>query len=295
MYLLKALILALLCLETGWATSLVERGLSVGYPFGAKHRPGFKYMNINSYISHPSASEEILSKNTYSNVSTFIYNHSKEFFGGQLQAHVAIPSAVFEKGSQTKTWHGGVYNPFAILGLAWDLPKGFSFSNAIGGFAPWNSAPGGYHAWTFVDAFAISHYDPQDHDFTATLFTGFPQAYGFLTPNLDTNSLSDPNFVNLSLTATKIVKNIEFGPIGYFTSDLNSSVIQQQFSLGGLIGFYFDHFYIQAWYGHDTFQRNYQSLHSGGFVRITLEFDKTAQTRAHHPNRCYQGKACQII
>lgn len=275
--------------------SLVERGLSVGYPFGAKHEPGWEYMNINSYISHPAGGEDILSKNTYSNISTFIYNKPGEFLKGQLQLHIAVPSVVFEKGPETKNWHGGVYSPFGIIGLAWDLPWGFSFSNALGGFAPWTSAPGGYNAWTLVDAFAVSHYDPHDHDFSATLFMGFPAALGFLEPNKDTQSRTDPNFINLSLTATKIVNHVEFGPIGYFTSDYNFPIIQQQFSIGGLIGYYFEDFYIQAWYGHDTFQRNYQSLHSGGFVRITFELDRPNKTKTYHKHRCYSGNACQTI
>jgi hypothetical protein len=282
-------------LPTCFASSLVERGISIGYPFGAKHEPGWEYMDINSYISHPAGGEDRLSKNTYSNVSTFIYNKPGEFLKGQLQLHVAVPSVVFEKGPETKNWHGGVYNPFGIIGLAWDLPWGFSFSNALGGFTPWTSAPGGYHAWALVDAFAVSHYDPHDHDFSATLFMGFPGALGFLEPNKDTQSRTDPNFINLSLTATKIVNHVEFGPIGYFTSDYNFPIIQQQFSIGGLIGYYFEDFYIQAWYGHDTFQRNYQSLHSGGFVRITFELDRPNQTKTYHKHRCYTGNACQTI
>jgi hypothetical protein len=295
MTLLKKYFLNLLFIPGCFASSLVERGVSVGYPFGAKHEPGLEYMNINTIISHPSGANGSLSKNTYSNLSTFIYNKPGDFLNGQLQVHVVLPAMVFERGPETQNWHAGIYNPFGLAGIAWDLPYGFSFSNSVGGFAPWNSAPDGYNTWTFIDTFAVSHYDPKDHDLSATLFLGYPGLLGFIKPNFDTKSRTNPNFLNLTLTATKIVNNIEFGPVGYYTTDLNFPIIQKQFSLGALVGFYFDSFYIQAWYGHDTYQRNYQSLHSGGFVRLTYELDRPNKPRTHHQHHCNPNRNCQAI
>lgn len=272
----------------GYSFSLVERGVAIGYPFGAKHEAGLEYMSINAYYAHP-AGLHSLSKNTYSNISTFIYNKPGNFLNGQLQVHVVFPSLEFEKGPETQNWHAGLYNPFGIVGVAWDLFQGIGFSNSVGGFTRWQGSANSYDGWVFVDTLAVSHYDSHDHDLSATLFLGFPG------PDRQTHRQLDSNFLNLNLTATKIVKNIEFGPIGYFTSDFNFPIIQQQVALGGLIGFYFKNFYVQAWYSHDTFQRNYQSIHSSGFLRLTFELDKTNEEKSQHQNRCYQPQTCQII
>lgn len=269
------------------AFSLVERGVSIGYPFGAKNKPGLEYMSINAYLSHPSGVNDTLSKNTYSNISTFIYNKPGEFLNGQLQVHVAFPSVVFEKGPETQNWHAGVYNPFGIVGVAWDLFQGWSFSNSVGGFARWQGAPTAYNGWVFVDTLGLSHYDPYDHDLSATLFLGFPG------PDKKIQKRLDANFLNLNLTATKIKNHIEFGPIGYYTSDFNFQLIQKQFAIGGLIGFYFKDFYIQAWYSHDTYQKNYQSLHSGGFIRLAFTLDSPNAHPTHHQHHCYQPNSCQ--
>ena len=285
-FLTKLTIIFFISFKT-YAYSVVERGVSIGYPFCAKHEPGLEFMSINAYLSHPAGRNGELSKNTYSHIPTFIYNKPGVFLNGQLQVHVAFPSVVFEKGPDTQNWHAGVYNPFGIAGVAWDLFQGWSFSNSVGGFTPWQGSPTDYNGWVFVDALGLSHYDENDHDLSATLFLGFPG------PDRKVKERLDANFANLNLTATKIVNHIEFGPIGYFTSDFNYSIIQKQFALGGLVGFYFKDFYIQAWYSHDTYQKNYQSPHSGGFVRLTFALDRPNAHRTHHQHHCYQLHNCQ--
>lgn len=283
----KFIIIFILSLNT-YSFSLVERGVSIGYPFGAKHEPGLEYTSVNAYIAHP-AGLKTPSRSTYSNISTFIYNKPGKFLNGQLQLHVAFPSIEFERGPDTQNWHAGVYNPFGIVGVAWDLIKEWSFSNSVGGFTRWQGSPNSYNGWVFVDAIALSHYDPHDHDLSATLFLGYPG------PDYKTKKQLDANFMSLNLTATKIRNNIEFGPIAYYNSDFNYLIIQKQFALGGLVGFYFKDFYIQAWYSHDTFQQNYQSLHSGGFVRLTFTLDKPDEARTYHQHHCYHAQNCQTI
>jgi hypothetical protein len=171
--LLKLLFL-LLFITNIHALSLVEKGIAAGYPFGGILRPGLEYMNINNYISHPSA--ELPSINFTSNIPIIIYNTSENYFlNGQLQFHLAPPSVIFQKGGEEgKTWHGSTYNPLGLAGVAWKLPLGFSFSNAIGGFIPWQSAEPAYNGWTFVDALGFSHYEEHDHNFTTVFFLNFP-------------------------------------------------------------------------------------------------------------------------
>jgi len=248
------------------ASSIVERGVAVGYPFGAKHEDGLEYMNVVSIISHVSRGEQ-QSQNTVANIPIFIYNKPGDFLGGQFQAHLVLPPPEAERGPEGTAWHVGTNNPFGLLGVAWDLPYGMSFSNSLGGFFPWQSKPNALNAWTFVDALALSYYEPLDHNLSATLFLGYPGI------DYSTHAKAANDFINLSLTATRTFHHIEFGPIAYFTHDISGLYRQGQFSLGGLIGFYFKDFYIQAWYGHDTYQQNYQSQHSGGFVRFALRLD----------------------
>jgi hypothetical protein len=267
-----------------WAVSLIERGVVAGYPFGGILDPGLEYMNINSYISHPSTTENA-SRNLIGEVPVFIYNSKENFFlNGQLQVHVTTPTLVLEKGGEkgAKSWYGYSFNPLGIAGLAWRLPFGFSCSNAIGGLPPWNSnldenkrpfrfGPEASNAWIFLDAFGFSHYVKDDHNFTVTMFLGFPgvdQKY---------RKKVDPDFINLSLTMTKRFQHLEFGPIAYFTADYGTNENQQQFAIGPLVGYHWKHTYLQFWWAHDTYQNHFESFHSGGYMRFVFQFDQDSK------------------
>jgi hypothetical protein len=249
-----------------FALSLVEKGISAGYPFGGILRPGLEYMNINSYISHPSKFEP--SSNLTSNIPVIIFNTSDNYFlNGQLQFHIAPPAVFFKKGGEEySSWHGSTYNPLGLAGVAWKLPYGFSFSNAIGGFIPWQSGEPAYNGWTFVNAFGLSHYEENDHNFTTVLFVNIPGI------NYKEHAKTEPDSIALNVTATIERQHIEFGPIAYLSADFGSRIKQQQLAFGPLIGFHFKEFYIQFWWGHDAYQHHFSSQHSGGFVRFVLEF-----------------------
>ncbi len=268
-FLIKWIVLFGLLASKTYALSLVEKGISAGYPFGGILHPGFEYMNINNYISHPS--KAFASQNLMSNIPVFIYNSSEHsVLNGQLQLHIAPPAVVLQKdGLENKTWHGSTYNPIGLAGIAWKLPLGFSFSNAIGGFVPWQSQEPAYNGWTFVNAFGLSHYQEHDHNFTSVVFFNIPGI------NYREHRKSDPDSIAINLTATIERQHIEFGPIVYMSADFGERFPQQQIAFGPLIGFHFKDFYVQFWWGHDAYQQNFPSQHSGGYLRFVLEFPNT--------------------
>lgn len=270
-----------LSIFNSWGFTLVERGIAAGYPFGGILEPGLEYMNLNAYISHPHTTETP-SRNLIGEIPVFIYNSKENFLlNGQLQIHVTTPTLVLEKGGEKRasSWYGYSFNPFGIVGLAWRLPLGFSFSNAVGGLAPWHSniddenrpvvfGPQASNSWTFVETFGFSHYVKDDHNFTTVMFLGFP--------GIDYNyhEKVEPDFINLCFTFTKRFQHLEFGPIAYFTADFGTNQNQQQFAVGPLVGYHWKHTYLQFWWAHDTYHNNFESLHSGGFVRFVFQFDQ---------------------
>ena len=256
--------------------SLVERGASVGIPLGSVQKPDLEYQNVNTYISEPGNLNHH-SVNIMSNIPVFTYHSKNRVLGGQVILHLVPPSLVFEKGKGqpfkqlnefNKKWEGGSFNPFGLAGIAWDLPLGWGFSNSVGGFIPWQGSNYSYHGWVFIDAIGLGHYKPRDHNFTGIVFIGVPGVYTSI------HQKADNNFFNFNLTASKTFKEkYEIGGLMYHTRDFGKQAgelfpMQSQLAFGGLIGYYQENWYIQAWYGHDVSQKNYHALCSAGFIRL---------------------------
>jgi hypothetical protein len=84
----------------------------------------------------------------------------------------------------------------------------------------------------------------------------------------------NPNFLNVDLTATKKFGKWELGPVGFYSTDLNSPLEgyqkQSQFALGGLVGYNFGPVIMQAYLTTDVYERNYGGHDTRFWTRVVI-------------------------
>jgi hypothetical protein len=92
----------------------------------------------------------------------------------------------------------------------------------------------------------------------------------------------NPDFLNIDLTATKKFGKWEIGPVAYYSTDLVSPTFnyrkQSQFAVGGLIGYDFDVFSLQAYVTTEVHEDNYGGKDTRGWARIILPLWKPPAT-----------------
>ena len=137
-------------------------------------------------------------------------------------------------GSYTAGW----YNPWIAGQLAWDLGHGLGVSYALGFYAG-VSSPVADHSGSLNQRFAIS-YTANGYNLSANLIYGN-----------QISSHTNPDFLNLDLTATKAFGKWSFGPVGYYSTDTSTPfsgyLRQSQFALGVLVGYDFGPVIMQTY------------------------------------------------
>lgn len=247
-------------LNQAFAASLISRGVAVGIPLGAILEPQFVFDNISLYFSEPKISKA--STNVMADSPTIGYSTKTRFIDNQFK-FILAPAVVWEKSAVTgKSWHYGTTSPLFLGGLAHPIAPGIGIAGYIGGMAPLRSGVSEHNEWVFVNLNSIS-YTRDDYNITLTMIYGNPGK------NLTTNIKDRPNFLNLDFTATGKFSGIEFGPIWYYSQDLNTKVIEQQFAIGGLIGLDICGWTTQFWFGHDLYANNYERQTMNGYFRLT--------------------------
>lgn len=257
-------ILSVLFFNNSYSESLISRGVVVGLPLGAIAKPGFLVQDIGVYISKPDRINGSL--NTMANLGVIEYSTKTRWFDNQFR-FIAAPVIEWSKGSHIgHSWHYGIPSPVFLVGLVHEIFPGLGISNFVGGFAPLRAGESQRDVWLFTNLTSIS-YTRDEYNLTLSMIYGRPS-----------NDLSDnmtkpfPNFINLDFTATKILSGIEVGPIWFFSKDLNYPVMQQQFAIGGLVGFQAFGCIFQFWAGHDLFAYNYPQQTTSGYFRLKKIF-----------------------
>jgi outer membrane putative beta-barrel porin/alpha-amylase len=102
----------------------------------------------------------------------------------------------------------------------------------------------------------------------------------------------NPNFLNVDLTATKKFGKWEIGPVGFYSTDLNSPIAgyqkQSQFAVGGLIGYDFGPVIMQAYLTTDVYEKNYGGHDTRLWGRIS--FLLATRSRPHRRCRIQRGR-----
>jgi hypothetical protein len=242
------------------------------------------------------------------NVPLLLWSTPVTFLGGRLEViggapEVALsygfgaPGGAFTGGASARAF----YNPVGLVGLAWDLGGGFSFSNFVGAYIPLNTSVGSIGAlgpttgglglgatgglggdfWTFIEGAAIAY----NHDGWSLSANGFYGHSGNETGGAQNGLQTQPDTLSVDFAATKHFGKIEVGLVGYASTDISSAVwntyavpgqafasahYQSQVALGGLVGYDFGPVIGQLYVTRDVYERNYTGYDTRIWGRVII-------------------------
>lgn len=250
---------------TAYAGSVTQPGEVSGLALGAPLPEGVYFESTNSYGTNRGGGD-----NAWSGLAIPVIAWSTPwtFLNGRIEAYAAAPlieagqtiSPNYVPGTPgpTGSFLSSIYNPALLVGEAWKLgDTGWNFSSWVGGYAPVN-APIGNDFWTFNYRGAVT-YNADNWDLTAHVI------YGITGDQLSGPAVglkTNPDYVNLDLTATKTLGKWEVGAVGFGSWDVSGTsnpfyLKQSQFALGGLIGYNFTGISLQGYLTHDIWTENY--------------------------------------
>jgi len=257
------------------AGSVTQPGETVGVAAGAPLPPGFYLVDTTDWGCRNTKPE-----GTCVGVTIPVYAWSTPWtiLGARIQLLAATPAV--DVGVNDTFYKAGWYNPLTSTQLAWDLGNNWGFSYLIGEYWDVNSPT----AWNTADLnqrFALS-YTGYGWNLTANAIWGInsnnvgsrPQLSPCPASSQFPNNSCNPNFLNVDLTATKKFGKWEFGPVGYYSTDLSTPVPgylkQKQFAVGGLVGYDLGPVIIQGYMTTDVYQKNYGGTDTRGWVRLIV-------------------------
>jgi hypothetical protein len=254
------------------AGSVTQPGDTMGSPSGAPTPPGVYFVNQANW----GCSNTTPRTCTVVGVPIVAWSTPWTIFGGRLVL-VAAPTTGVGVAIRDTHYATGLFNPFAAGELAWDLGHGWGFSYLLGAYFDVNTSVA-YSSTSLNQRFALS-YTANDWNLTANVIWGinFDQAtskpQGFPCPA----SLAfgcNPNFVNVDLTATKKFGKWEFGPIGFYSTDISTPfpgyLRQSKAAVGGLVGYWFGPVILQMYVTTEVYEKNYGGRDTRLWSRLTI-------------------------
>jgi hypothetical protein len=242
------------------AGPVTEAGELCGLAMGAPLPPGFYFVDTASIVE--------LGKdyhtNLYVNIPVVAWSTPWTIGTGRIEAYVAVPEVYIGVKGSTST--SAIYNPALLVGMAWSLGNGWSFSNFVGGYAP-TAAPAlaAQDEWVFNERAALS-YTANGYNFTAHI------TYGVTGNNQRTNLKGTPDYINYDLTGTKTFGKWEAGVVAFGTNDLSQGSSSHLFEAGGLVGYNFGALTGQLYMTHsiDADQASYGDGDTRFFARVIV-------------------------
>jgi hypothetical protein len=226
--------------QAAQAGPVTEAGELVGLAMGAPLPEGLYFVDTASIVSLGPNYKETL----YVNIPVVAWSTPWKVLGGRVEGYIAVPELYV--GIKNSTSTAGLYNPALLIGEAWDLGNGLSFSNFVGGYAPMNSPiTHGQNEWVFNERAALS-YTANGYDLTAHI------TYGVTGDAQQTGETASPDYINYDLTATKTFGKWEVGPVAFGTNDLSRGSNSHLFEMGGLVGYGFGPLSIQTYMTHSV-------------------------------------------
>jgi hypothetical protein len=262
------------------AGSVMQPGETIGIPVGAPLPEGLYGVDTVDWgnrTTHPN--------NTALGVNIpFLYWSTPWTpLGGRVGVLAAWPSVAVGTvgGPPNGSFTATMYNPLLLADIRWDLGGGWGISYGIGNYFD-VGYPNAWSTNSLRQDFAIS-YTGNDWDLSATVglgidFNQFNQGRGQISPC--TNSVTgqfggcNPDWLNLDLTATHKFGKWEIGPVGFGSWDLSTPVVgyarQEQFAVGGLVGYNFGPLDLQAYVTTTVWERNYGGNDTRGWFRLIV-------------------------
>jgi Putative MetA-pathway of phenol degradation len=276
-----------LCLTApALAGSVTQPGETVGVAAGAPLPPGFYFVNTGDWGCRNTSPNDTC---VGVDIPVVAWSTPWQLLGARLQFLVATP--VVEVGVQNSNYHSGVYNPLVSGQLAWDLGNGWGFSYLLGAYFGVNS-PVAFDSTSLNQRFALS-YTGNGWNLTANAIWGIQfdsvtNCNPAFNPAFSVGPCSiNPNFLNVDLTATKKFGKWEIGPVGYYSTDLNSPLVgyqkQSQFAVGGLVGYDFGPVILQAYLTTDVYEKNYGGHDTRFWARVIVPLGNPFATASVAP------------
>jgi len=239
-----------------FASSVTERGETVGLALGAPLPEGIYLVNTASYIERPLGAGKTV--DALVNIPVLAWSSPWKVLGGRFEAYGALPeAAVAIRGTNGDLWRRGWYNPAGLAGIAWDLGNGFYFSNFIGGYAPIRTELSGIlgnNVWTFNERAALTYLANGNH---VTIHA----IYGSNSSDVNTHKDVQPDYLNVDVTALHSLGKWDVGLAAYGSADLSSPTSgykkNSQFALGPIVGYNFTGITVQTYLTQDVSHKNY--------------------------------------
>src|SRR5215475_1831331 len=281
--------LSLYLVAPALAGSVTQPGETVGVAAGAPLPPGFYFVNTGDWGCRNTSPDQTC---VGVDIPVIAWSTPWQLLGARLQFLLATP--VVEVGVHNSGYSSGIYNPFFAGQLAWDLGNGFGFSYALGAYFQVDS-PVAFDSTSLNQRFALS-YTGNGWNLTANAIWGIQMSSvtdcTTLIASVGTCGIN-PNFLNVDLTATKKFGKWEIGPVGYYSTDLNSPLAgyqkQSQFAVGGLVGYDFGPVILQAYLTTTVYEKNYGGQDTRFWARIILPlgnpFATAAATTSPYPTK----------
>jgi hypothetical protein len=255
--------LALSTTVSAHAASEAQSGSSVGIAAGTPLAPGWYFVDTLDWgVRDTPAGKQAIGVN----IPLVVWSTPWTFLGARVQFAGAAPQVESGTLGPAGPYAFGFFNPLIAGQLAWDLwHTGWGFSYQLGAFIGIDTAVTPYDNSSLAQSFALS-YTGNGWNLTANVTWGTMFA-------TDTN----PDYVNVDLTATKKFGNWELGLVGFGSSDLNHPQFdlvgrQSQFALGGLAGYNFGPVILQAYLTRDVVESNYGGYDTRFWGRIIIPF-----------------------
>ena len=235
------------------AASVLQPGGTLGIPAGAPLPEGVFFNNISSY----GARDNTLAR-TEINLTAIIWSTPFSFYRTRVEFLYLVPTVAV-----TNTAADSLFANPQLFGsyLAHDFGGGFGGSYFAGVRVAETSTPL-FKQSSFEQRGALS-YTGNGFDITVDAISG-----------LYTSRTAYANWFNLDITATKKFDKFEIGGIAFGSSDLNTPRVGYkrvgQIAAGGLVGYNFGKFTLQAMVTRDVTTHNYTGKETRGWLRLIV-------------------------
>ena len=220
-----------------------------GVALGAPLPEGVFFVDLETYGQRDGQNSRL-----GTNIPISVWSTPFSFYNTRLEVLAAIPVITHIDG-------GGVnrvdlYSQAILFAFAHDFGNGFNASIIAGPRSADNFTQQGRGALADLRA-SISYVKD---GFNATVTANYGGNLGGKTTVVNGNLVGFDDNIFIDYTLTKKFNKFELGVIGYYQTDLNGPVLRQRsLAVGGLIGYDFGKFTIQAYATREVYVRD------GGF------------------------------
>jgi len=252
------------------AASAAQPGQTIGLPTGAQLPIGLILLNTSSFGIRDTSPVQAESN---INLPGVVWVPGVQLFGARLHLIAIQPVVAARSAAAGGRYQSGIGVPLLAAQLAWKVTPNFSVSYLFGGYLP------------IQTQFVINQGSIQQRFAATYLKDGLNltanMLYGLYPDPVNAQNVIYPDFLNLDLTAAKTFGKWQLGPVAFGSMDLPVSRPtyrrQAQFAVGGLVGYNFGDFFVQAYVTRDVLEQNYGGYDTRGWLRGVFFLYKQAE------------------